>query len=213
MSKFKAEDVVVNSLSDIPNAISVVREMLRYGIDENWSYYTGEGGLLLDLAIKNGGLISAVVLSAFLEYGVKSDWFHGMNVEDFFEILDRLGDSADVAKNLLCLGFDVTGTGINGWNAFCYAVYRRKIKCIPYLAMAGADPNFRVECDERDTPLEAAVYKDDPDMILALVAVGASLELRNPITKMRPLEMATSLGHVECAEVIQTCEDAISGRQ
>lgn len=198
-------DAVVKDFRDVPRIMKLIRQTLQKDFNSNWKGFREDFKCLTEVMLREGGLTAAIAVTALEEYGVLNELFGSKDVDDYFVFLDDFGDSADVARNLLCLGFDVKGIGLHGWNAFCYAVWRRKLQCIPYLKMAGADPDHRVHCDEYDTPVEMAVAKNDVEMLLALVAVGADLSLKHPTTSKTPLELAMSSGHMECARIIQDC--------
>ena len=202
---------IVANLQDVPRVMKLLRSTLRRDFEQNWDRFCRSANELVHLALREGGITAAVALSSLSNFGDERDHFRAKDVEEYFDILEEVGDSAKVAGHLLCMGFDVRGTGLHGWNAFCYAVWRRKISCIPYITMAGADPNFRVNCDEYETPIEMAVTKDDSEMILALVAAGASLQLQHPHTLITPLELAKAMGHLECASAIERCIEASLG--
>lgn len=48
-----------------------------------------------------------------------------------------------------------------------------------------------------------AITKNDSEMLVALIAAGADLNVVHPVTLQCPLDLAESLGHVECVREIQ----------
>lgn len=121
---------VVDS-TDIPRVMKYIRTTLQRDFDNDWDAFCRYAHSIARLAITKGGFTAAVAMSSLKKFGDRSDLFEKYDVEEYFDFLDQFEDSADVSRNLLCMGFDLRGTGLHGWNAFFYAVWRRKRACIP----------------------------------------------------------------------------------
>lgn len=97
------------------------------------------------------------------------------------------GDTAEIRRQL-DRNVDPQTPGSDGANLLAWAIDRGLSDSVQALLEGGADPNHP-DADGR-TPVHAAAFADDPQLLRAVLAHGGDANVRNPATGATPLSQA-----------------------
>lgn len=112
-------------------------------------------------------------------------------------ILAACCDKHDLAMRLLAMGADASVAANDGHDALMTAIEGRDYALAKALLEHGANPNLELKNEERLSTLEFLLSQSQCektyDFIDLLVEYGADLTRKNPVTGMRPCELAADM--------------------
>src|SRR5690554_132135 len=109
------------------------------------------------------------------------------------------GDAAEIRRQLEA-GADPGVPGSDGASLLAWAIDRGLGDSVRALLEGGADPN-RPDADGR-TPVHAAAFADDPELLRAVLGHGGDANVRNPVTGATPLAAALLNRNPEPARIL-----------